>query len=112
MTSTPQKNIPDKLAILEQVGISNLIETVVSAGDVERKKPFPDPLILCRDRMGFTSDQCVYVGDMGIDITAGKAAGMKTIGVLTGFETRQDLEDKKPDAIIESISDLPDVLCI
>jgi phosphoglycolate phosphatase len=112
VTSTHKKNIQDKLEILNQAGISNLIETVVSNGDVERKKPFPDPLILCRDRMGFKSDQCVYVGDMGIDIAAGKAAGMKTIGILTGFETRKDLMDKQPDAIIESIVDLPGVLGI
>ena len=112
VTSTPKKNIHDKLEILKQAGISNLIDSVISDEDVERKKPFPDPLILCRDRMGFSSNQCVYVGDMGIDIIAGKSAGMKTIGILTGFETRKGLEDKKPDAIIESISELPGVLGI
>lgn len=112
VTSTYKKNIQDKLEILNQAGVSDLIETVVSNQDVERKKPFPDPLILCCDRMGFTSDQCVYVGDMGIDIVAGKAAGMKTFGILTGFETRRELAEEKPDAIIESISDLPGLLGI
>ncbi len=112
VTSTHKNNIRDKLNILKQAGVSNLIETVVCNADVDRKKPFPDPLILCRDRMGFTSEQCVYVGDMGIDIIAGKAAGMKTIGISTGFETRKDLADKNPDAIICSISELPGVLGI
>ena len=110
VTSTPEKNIKDKMKILNQAAILDLIDVVISAGDGQRKKPFPDPLILCRDRMGLQSDQCVYVGDMGIDIAAGKAAGMKTIGVLTGFETRQDLSAKNPDLIIDSISDLPGVL--
>ncbi len=112
VTSTHKNNIQDKLNILKQAGVFNLIETVVCNADVDRKKPFPDPLILCRDRMGFTSEQCVYVGDMGIDIIAGKAAGMKTIGISTGFETRKALADKNPDAIICSISELPDVLGI
>ncbi len=112
VTSTLKKNMNEKMEILDQAGISDLIDVVICAGDAERKKPFPDPLILCRDRMGFESDRCVYVGDMGIDILAGKAAGMKTIGVLTGFETRQDLAEKNPDAIIGSISDLPGVLDI
>lgn len=112
VTSTPQKNIKDKMKILNQERIIDLIDVVISDGDVQRKKPFPDPLILCMDRMGFKSDQCVYVGDMGIDIIAGRAAGMKTIGVLTGFEMRQDLAKKNPDAIIDSISDLPGVLDI
>ena len=110
VTSTPEKNIHDKLKILDRPGLLDLIDVVISAGDGERKKPFPDPLIRCRQRMGLQSDQCVYVGDMGIDIAAGRAAGMKTIGVLTGFETRQDLLTKNPDAIINSISDLPELL--
>ncbi len=86
-TSTPRKNIRDKMKILDRQGISDLVEVVISAGDVDRKKPFPDALILCRDRLGLRSDQCVYVGDMGMDVVAGRDAGMKTIGVLTGFET-------------------------
>jgi HAD superfamily hydrolase (TIGR01509 family) len=111
-TSTPQKNIRDKMKILDREGISDLVDVVISAGDVERKKPFPDSLILCRDRLGVRSDRCVYVGDMGMDVVAGRDAGMKTIGVLTGFETYSDLAENDPDAIIESISDLPGVLDI
>ena len=111
-TSTPKKNINDKIKILDQAGVSDLIEIVICAGDVKRQKPYPDPLLLCQDRLGLTSDQCVYVGDMGIDIDAGRAAGMKTAAVLTGFETQKDLEAKKPDVIMTSVEDLPAVLDI
>ncbi len=111
-TSTPKKNINDKIKILDQAGVSNLIEVVICAGDVKRQKPYPDPLLLCRDRLGITPNQCLYVGDMGIDIDAGKAAGMKTAAVLTGFETQKDLEAKKPDVILTSIEGLPAVLDI
>jgi len=111
-TSTPKKNINDKIKILDQAGVSDLIEIIICAGDVEHQKPYPDPLLLCQDRLGLTSDQCLYVGDMGIDIDAGRAAGMKTAAVLTGFETLKDLEVKKPDVILTSIADLPDVLDI
>jgi phosphoglycolate phosphatase len=110
VTSTPGKNIRDKMAILDREGVSDLIDVVISASDAKRKKPFPDPLFLCCERMGVPPDQCVYIGDMGMDITAGRAAGMKTIGVLTGFETRRDLMENHPDRIIESIADLPGVL--
>jgi len=112
VTSTPEKNINDKMKIFAQSGVSNLVEIVISAGDAERKKPFPDPLLLCRDRMGLSSDQCLYIGDTGIDIQAGRAAGMKTAGILTGFDTQQDLETHHPDVILESLADLPGVLGI
>ena len=110
VTSTPQKNIRDKMKILDQAGVADLVEVVISAGDTERKKPHPDPLTLCRERMGLDAGSCAYVGDAAIDMVAGRAAGMKTIGVLTGFDGRDDLSQKNPDRIIDSISDLPLVL--
>ncbi len=110
VTSTPEKNIKDKMKILDQAGVSDLVEVVISSGDAERRKPHPDPLILCRERMGLEAHACAYVGDTAIDMTAGRAAGMKTIGVLTGFDSREDLLRKNPDCIINNLSDLPRVL--
>jgi len=110
VTSTPQKNITDKMKILDQAGVAGLVEVVISAGDAERKKPHPDPLILCCEKMGLQGEVCAYVGDTSIDMVAGKAAGMKTIGVLTGFDSHEDLLQKNPDCIIGSIFDLPRVL--
>lgn len=110
VTSTPQKNITDKMKILDQAGVAGLVEVVISSGDAPRKKPHPDPLILCRERMGLFSGACAYVGDTSIDMTAGRAAGMKTIGVLTGFDNHEDLSLKKPDCIIDCLSDLPLVI--
>lgn len=110
VTSTPEKSIQHKMKILDQAGLLDLVEEVIYDRDVTRKKPYPDPLLLCRDRMGLESERCAYVGDMKIDIQAGKAAGMKTIGVLSGFETREGLEAEQPDVIVDSIDDLLSVL--
>ena len=52
----------------------------------------------------------MYVGDARIDIQAGKAAGMKTVGVLTGFDDHKALSRENPDAVIDSIADLTDML--
>jgi len=51
------------------------------------------------------------VGDARTDIQAGKAAGMKTIGVLTGFDDHEALNRENPDSIIESIAQLPKIIC-
>ncbi len=112
VTSTPQKNIKDKMKILDQAGVADLAEVVISAGDAALKKPHPDPLILCCERMGLPAFACAYVGDTSIDMVAGRAAGMKTIGVLTGFDNQEELSLKKPDCIIDSISDLPLVISL
>ncbi|HDJ28450.1 MAG TPA: HAD family hydrolase, partial [Proteobacteria bacterium] len=41
---------------------------------------------------------------------AGKAAGTRTIGVLTGFDNHEMLEKENPDAIINSLANLPEVI--
>jgi len=52
------------------------------------------------------------VGDTRVDIRAGKAAGMKTVGVLTGFDDYDALEKEKPTVIINSIADLKATLAL
>ncbi len=110
VTSTPGKNIGDKMTLLERENLSGLMEVVVSGEDAARKKPHPDPLLLGCRKMGLDPEACVYVGDTAMDMEAGKAAGMKTVGVLTGFDGPKTLLKHRPDHVIESIADLPWVI--
>jgi len=110
VTSTPQKNMTSKLKPLIESGISHLIKEIITADDTTKKKPAAEPLIECSKRLGIAAGKIVYVGDMRLDIKAGKAAGIKTIGVLTGFDDFESLKKEKPDAIIKSIAELPDVI--
>jgi phosphoglycolate phosphatase-like HAD superfamily hydrolase len=54
--------------------------------------------------------ECVVVGDSVADIKAGKNAGIKTVAVLSGIFSREELESEKPDLIIENVNKLPDFL--
>lgn len=53
-----------------------------------------------------TNEEDWFIGDTGKDIQAGKALGMKTAAVLSGFRSRQSLEKYQPDIIVDSILDL------
>jgi HAD superfamily hydrolase (TIGR01662 family) len=110
VTSTPRKNLTHKLAALEDPGIKDLLEVFIAADDVHRKKPAPDPLLMGSQRLDISPSQCMYVGDSRTDIQAGKAAGMKTVGVLTGIDDLEALTCEKPDAVIDSIAALKDML--
>jgi phosphoglycolate phosphatase-like HAD superfamily hydrolase len=110
VTSTPQKNMTSKLKPLIESGIRHLIKEIITADDTNRKKPAADPVVKCNKRLGIAAGKSVYVGDMRLDIKAGKGAGTKTIGVLTGFDDFESLQREKPDAIINSIAELPDVI--
>jgi len=110
VTSTPRTNMPGKIRLLEKAGIFDLIGSVITSDDAPRKKPAPDPLIACGKRLGVAPGRNVYVGDTRMDILAGRAAGMKTVGVLTGFDRHADLESASPDLILPSVADLSRLL--
>lgn len=55
---------------------------------------------------GFDRDRTVYVGDLPHDIEAGKAAGIRTCGVLSGYSDRGRLESAGPDLLCDSVGDL------
>jgi HAD superfamily hydrolase (TIGR01509 family) len=110
VTSTRARHMSLKLGPLEEAGLEALFQTVVTADDAARQKPAPDPLLECARRLGIAPGHCLYVGDMRMDIRAGKSAGMRTVGVLTGFDTRAALEAEEPDMILDSIADLREKL--
>jgi phosphoglycolate phosphatase len=110
VTSTIERYMQVKIQPLKQAGIEQLFEVIITADDVPKRKPAPDPLIECGSRLGVAPDESSYVGDARIDIRAGKAAGMKTVGVLTGFDDYESLKKENPDAIINSIDELPNTI--
>lgn len=48
----------------------------------------------------------LYVGDMTFDIHAGRRAGVVTVGVPTGYQTKDVLATANPDVILSSLSDI------
>lgn len=112
VTSTQKHYLETKMLPLKTAGVDNLIEAIVTSDDVDKRKPAPDPLIMCAQELALEPASCVYIGDTSTDMQAGKAAGMQTIGVLTGLDDYDALKKEWPDAIIDSIRNLGDVLAI
>ena len=57
--------------------------TLVTADDVQRGKPAPDPYLLGAARLGVPVERCVVVEDAPAGIQSARAAGMRVIGVAT-----------------------------
>jgi beta-phosphoglucomutase-like phosphatase (HAD superfamily) len=53
----------------------------VSADDVARTKPFPDPYLLAATKLGFDPSDCVVFEDSLTGIESAKAAGCNIIAV-------------------------------
>ena len=106
VTSTDRRNIDKKLVTFERKGLRTLLEVVIATEDAPRKKPAPDPLLEGARRLDVPAEGCVYVGDSHVDIRAGRAAGMTTIGVLTGLDDSDTLLGEQPTLLLDSVADL------
>jgi HAD superfamily hydrolase (TIGR01662 family) len=110
VTSTQRQYLETKMQPLKNAGVDTLFDVIITSDDVEKRKPAPDPLIACAQQLDLKPDNCVYVGDTTTDIRAGKAAGMWTVSVLTGFDEYEALETENPDAIIKDVQNLLEVI--
>lgn len=66
------------------------------------KKPDPSGALEIATILGVAPSECVYVGDTGVDMQTGKAAGMFTVGVLWGFRDIEELQRNNADMIVTS----------
>lgn len=112
VSSTERNNIERKFVPLARKGLIDAVDAVVAIEDAPKKKPAPDPLIECAHRLNVTAERCVYVGDSHVDIRAGNAAGMRTIGVLTGLDDYETLKKENPTMIVDQVGDLNQVFAL
>jgi phosphonatase-like hydrolase len=73
----------------------------------------PDPIMII-DAMTKLNikdkSKVLKVGDTIVDIQEGKNAGVLTAAVLTGTQRKADLEKQKPDFVLQSILQVPELL--
>jgi sugar-phosphatase len=74
---------------------------LVTADDVKRGKPAPDPYLLAAERLGVAPCDCLIIEDAPAGVEAAKAAGTKVVAVTT---TNQASALSQADAIALSIS--------
>ena len=106
-----------KLAVATRLGLrrcglpEHWFAGIVTADDVERPKPDPEPVLRALDLAGEADpSRAVYVGDSVHDMRAGRAAGVTTAAVLWGPNSRNTLAPTEPDLWVETPSDLTTAL--
>ena len=79
---------------------------IVDGSHVAHAKPAPDLLLRASADLRVAPEKTWYVGDSVWDMQAAKSAGMPSIGVTTGFATKQDLEAAGAWLVIDSLQNL------
>lgn len=92
--------------------VGHEIDALITADDVENGRPAPDMITLAMDKCGIADPQQVLkAGDSGIDIEEGKNANCGLcIGVLTGAQTKGQLEKYAPDIVLDKLTDLAELM--
>lgn len=90
-------------AHLRSEGIEGLFDFIAGFDSGHGAKPAPDPLLAFARATDLRPERVVMVGDSTHDLMAGRAAGMQTIGVLTGLA---DIDELAPyaDTVFPDIS--------
>jgi len=104
MRTVPREKI---IKELEKFNIAKYFAYVVTALDTNKPKPSPEALLKCGSVLNVQMCNCIIVGDSISDVRAGKAAGSKTVAVLSGLFSYQELLREKPDLIIKDVTSLP-----
>jgi phosphoglycolate phosphatase len=95
---------------LREHGVAAMFRAKVCSEDAPRRKPHPAPLRLALDRLRMSPKVCVYIGDAPEDIEMAHRARVRAIGVLGGSPVPERLCRASPDALIETIRELPALL--
>ncbi|WP_136439380.1 HAD family hydrolase [Pacificoceanicola onchidii] len=96
-------------AHLEAEGITALFDFIAGFDSGFGAKPSPAPLLAFSDATGHAPETCAMVGDSTHDLIAGRAAGMQTVGVLTG-PARTETLAPYADVVLPDIGHLQDWL--
>jgi HAD superfamily hydrolase (TIGR01509 family) len=103
----------DRVRVMRQVhafGLARVFASCVCAGDTRQRKPHPAPLRLALRQMCLRPSDCIYVGDSAQDLEMARRAGVRAIAVLGRFPTEKSLRTARPEILLSSITELPDVL--
>ncbi len=97
------------LAHLRTAGVVDLFDFVAGSDSGYGAKPEPGQLLGFCKAVGVEPRNTLMVGDSLHDLMAGRSAGMRTIGVLTGLATDRDLSGIAT-AVLPHIGHLPEWL--
>jgi HAD superfamily hydrolase (TIGR01509 family) len=91
---------------LDLLDARELVDGWTTAADVQRTKPHPDLVAAGLEKAG--GGPGVMVGDSTWDCEAARRCGVRTVGLLTGGFSEQELRDAGAEVVFESIAALID----
>ena len=93
--------------ILRTLGIEDHMSIIIGGNTLAKKKPDRLPLLHAASIFQKQPTHSLMVGDSISDVKAARAADFQIVCVSYGYNHGQDIRDSNPDAVIDSLLDLP-----
>lgn len=97
-------------SLLALLGLARRVKVIVGGDETDRGKPDPQPVYVALNRLKVQPGETLLLGDMVVDLAAGRAAGCRVAAVTWGYGDLADLRAAKPDFVLSSSDELLDVL--
>ena len=104
---------PEHFAIklMEHFALDDCFVSICGATMDEKRTNKDEVIRYALDRNGITdTDECIMVGDRKFDVLGAKSLGLKSVGVLFGYGSREEMDKASPDFIAESVAELEEIL--
>jgi len=101
---------PFTLLILTALDLAQTFDVVCGPEDAPNPKPDPGMLKEAVKRLAVAPEEALYVGDMAVDVLAGRAAGCLVWVVSTGSDSVETLKNANPDGLFENLWEMADEL--
>lgn len=98
------------LPLLQDLGVRDNFEVVICGDTVARKKPDPLPLLEAAEQLGTATQDSMMLGDSMSDVKAARAAGFQIVCMSYGYNHGEDIRDYNPDAVVDSMADIKDII--
>lgn len=96
--------------ILDHLGIASYFRCVLGPEQVTRPKPAPDMLQAILACLDVQPSECVYVGDMPLDVETATRAGVSCFLVATGAFGWSELASRACVPVFRSLAEVADAL--
>jgi HAD superfamily hydrolase (TIGR01509 family) len=93
VSGSPRVSVEATLGVL---GLADVFDTLVCAGDYVKSKPSPEPYLMAAGQLGVAPAQCLVFEDTQFGVDAAVAAGMGWVRVPPAWERGTGVDAPRP----------------
>ena len=103
-------NKPEALArqLLAHLDLDTYFAVITGGDTFPQRKPDPTALLHCCTTLGITVTRTLMIGDSDTDVQSARNANIPVACVTYGYNHGADIQDSKPDWLVDNLCELPD----